>query len=272
MRALCHRRTGIGADGVLVVARTEGHPEVGEQAAEAPYFMDYRNGDGSPAQMCGNGARVFAEHLVALGLATREGFSVATRGGPRRATFLDDTRIAIDMGPAQFLDRDDILVRTAESPTTEHAAVGVLMPNPHAVVFVADVRAAGALVQAPVVTPGSAFPEGTNVEFVHRVADHHIRMRVFERGVGETLSCGTGACAAAVASAQASGSGIGRHAHPGRCPRRERHGHLAPRRLGRARRPHRVRGPRNHRSVVVGGPCLRPQTCSTARRCGACRG
>jgi diaminopimelate epimerase len=207
VRALCHRRTGIGADGVLIVARTEGHPEVGPQADDAPYFMDYRNGDGSRAEMCGNGARVFADHLVTTGLVERAAFSIATRGGARAVRFLDDTRIAVDMGAAQFLDRDDIRVRTADAPADEHSAVGVLMPNPHAVAFVDDVRVAGALAQAPQVTPAAAYPEGANVEFVHQLDDHHIRMRVFERGVGETLSCGTGACAAAVASARLSGWG-----------------------------------------------------------------
>ena len=206
VRALCHRRTGIGADGVLIVARTEGDPEVGPQADQAPYFMDYRNADGSPAEMCGNGARVFADHLVSTGLVERAAFSIATRGGARHVRFLDDAQISVDMGAAQFLDRDDIRVRTAESPGDEHRAVGVLMPNPHAVAFVDDVRAAGALAQAPQVTPAAAYPDGANVEFVHRLDDHHIRMRVFERGVGETLSCGTGACAAAVASARLSGS------------------------------------------------------------------
>ncbi|HYO19984.1 MAG TPA: diaminopimelate epimerase [Dermatophilaceae bacterium] len=208
-RALCDRQQGIGADGVLVVARTAAHPEVSEQADLAPWFMDYRNADGSVAQMCGNGARVFVAHLLEEGLAGPGTFHIATRGGARRVTADAGGAIEIEMGTPTFLGRDDILVRLAESAaaTNASAAVGVLMPNPHAVTWVDDLMAAGALNVAPSVTPGDAYPEGVNVEFVRVLADDHLQMRVFERGVGETLSCGTGACAAAVATVRRRGGG-----------------------------------------------------------------
>jgi diaminopimelate epimerase len=200
--ALCDRRRGLGADGVLVVARTADHADVAEQAGIAPYFMDYRNADGSVAQMCGNGARVFVAHLLEQGLVNSGRFHIATRGGARRVRVsTSEDSICIDMGPAHVLDRADILVRPADADTGVPAtpATGVLMPNPHAVALVGDVAEAGSLLVAPVVTPAAAFPEGVNVEFVRVVDATHIQMRVFERGVGETLSCGTGACAAAVA-------------------------------------------------------------------------
>ncbi len=207
VRALCDRRRGLGADGVLVVARTEAHAEVADQSGVAPWFMDYRNADGSVAQMCGNGARVFVAHLVEEGLAGTGSFHIATRGGARQVTVADTGTISVNMGSAQFLDRDDIRVLPADAVEGEAAspAAGVLMPNPHAVTWVDDVQAAGSLRGAPVVTPADAYPEGVNVEFVRVLAGDHLQMRVFERGVGETLSCGTGACAAAVATVRRGG-------------------------------------------------------------------
>jgi diaminopimelate epimerase len=213
VRALCDRRMGIGADGVLVVARTAGNPEVADQAQLAPWFMDYRNADGSVAQMCGNGSRVFVAHLLEEGLARPGVFHIATRGGPRRVTVDEGGAIRVDMGTPQFVERDDIRVRPAESdPVTGGSpAAGVLMPNPHSVTWVEDVQAAGPLLVAPRVTPSDAYPEGVNVEFVRVLAEDHLQMRVFERGVGETLSCGTGACAAAVATVRRDGgAGDGR--------------------------------------------------------------
>lgn len=208
VRALCDRHRGIGADGILVITLTEQHDEVVDQAGAAPYFMDYRNADGSAAQMCGNGARLFAAELLDRGLVDGRQFQIATRGGARLVTVDDSRGIHIDMGTPTFLAEGDIRVRTAEDPASAGMpAVGVLIPNPHAVTWVDDVEQAGALSAAPIVTPAATYPEGVNVEFVQVVGDHHLQMRVFERGVGETLSCGTGACAAAVATAQRDGSG-----------------------------------------------------------------
>jgi diaminopimelate epimerase len=207
VRALCDRHQGIGADGVLVVARSDARPDVADQADVAPWFMDYRNADGSMAQMCGNGARVFVAHLLEEGLASRGSFHIATRGGARRITVEDEGAIRVDMSAPRFLERGDITVRTAESQSGSSGspATGVLMPNPHAVTWVDHVDAAGSLRVAPSVTPGEAYPEGVNVEFVRVLAEDHLQMRVFERGVGETLSCGTGACASAVATLRRDG-------------------------------------------------------------------
>jgi diaminopimelate epimerase len=194
---ICHRRFGIGADGVLQVRRTQDCSEVAEQSGQAEWFMDYRNADGTIAEMCGNGARVFAAHLVSSGMSRGPELTIATRGGPRRATVSDHT-VSIEMGSARVTPAH-VSVAPSDDLATPRSATAVSMPNPHAVTWVDDVAQAGALLEAPITSPVSLFPDGVNVEFVVALNSRHLRMRVFERGVGETLSCGTGACAAAVA-------------------------------------------------------------------------
>lgn len=205
--ALCDRRRGIGADGVLIVARTAAEAEVADQAGLAPYFMDYRNADGTVAEMCGNGARVFVAHLREAGLVEGGTFHIATRGGPRRVHVDAATRaITVGMGPAELADRTDLRV-SVDRLRGPQPAMGVHLPNPHAVTWVESLTEAGRLLEPPRVTPPGAFPDGVNVEFVVERAAEHVEMRVFERGVGETLSCGTGACAAAVATLARRGEG-----------------------------------------------------------------
>ena len=204
VRALTDRRTGLGADGVLRVVPTAASPEVADQATDARWFMDYRNADGSTAEMCGNGARVFARYLVDSGLETGTEFAIATRGGARAVRIETDGDVTIDMGEAPAP-----LLRATPVVTLHHQSwngSGVLVPNPHCVVFLDDPDELVALdlAVAPVVAPRAMFPDGVNVEFVHRVgapSEHRVRMRVHERGVGETRSCGTGACAVMVAAA-----------------------------------------------------------------------
>jgi diaminopimelate epimerase len=204
VRALTDRHTGLGANGVLRVVPTAASPEVADQAADARWFMDYRNADGSTAEMCGNGARVFARYLVDSGLEAGTGFSIATRGGTCAVRIEDDGDVTIDMGTATTP-----ALRAMPVVSLHHQSwngSGVFVPNPHCVVFVDDPDELVALdlTVAPVVAPSAMFPDGVNVEFVHRVgahSEHRVRMRVHERGVGETLSCGTGACAVMVAAA-----------------------------------------------------------------------
>lgn len=198
VRWICDRRIGIGADGVLRVVRTEHVPEFAEFAAVAEFFMDYRNADGTRAEMCGNGARVFVRYLDATGLVTDNDIVIATRGGLRSVTINNDRTITIDMGVAttpRLKAMPVVSVGERSWPATP-----VHMPNPHAVVFVDDLAEAGELRDAPDVAPGSVFPDGVNVEFVVDRGERHVAMRVHERGVGETLSCGTGACAVAWAA------------------------------------------------------------------------
>ncbi|WP_110240844.1 diaminopimelate epimerase [Nocardioides gilvus] len=197
VRALCDRRSGLGADGVLRVIRTAALAGSGSEGSGPEWFMDYRNSDGSLSEMCGNGVRVFALHLVAEGLvdASRP-IEVGTRGGVKTVT-VDGDRITVDMGSPQFGEESTVTV-------AEHtwSAVNVDMGNPHAVVFVDDLSDAGDLLTAPG-HDRDVYPHGVNVEFVVRSGPAHVAMRVHERGSGETRSCGTGACAVMVAAALA---------------------------------------------------------------------
>jgi diaminopimelate epimerase len=207
VRALCDRRAGIGGDGVLRVIRSSALRPPAEPARTAApeWFMDYRNSDGSLAQMCGNGIRVFARHLVEEGLVPAEGpIPIGTRAGVRTVTH-DDEAWTVEMGVARLLGETKVSVDDRSWPAL-HVDVG----NPHAVVLLDDLAEAGRLYDEPGYDE-SLYPEGVNIEFVVRRGDHHVEMRVHERGSGETRSCGTGACAAAVAAAgQDAGDGSGR--------------------------------------------------------------
>ncbi|MGP3774723.1 diaminopimelate epimerase [Streptomyces sp. SDT5-1] len=199
--ALCDRRAGIGADGVLHVVRTAAHPEARHMADEAEWFMDYRNGDGSVAEMCGNGVRVFARYLQHAGHVGEGDLAVATRGGVKTVHIDKEGLITVGMGRA-VLPEGDVTVSVDER---SWPATNVNMGNPHAVAFVADLGHAGTLYEPPPFAPANAYPEGVNVEFVVDRGPRHVAMRVHERGSGETRSCGTGACAVAVATARRDG-------------------------------------------------------------------
>ena len=211
-RRLADRHRGIGGDGVLRVVRVAADAEAsaladdlaaadptGDPAADAPeWFMDYRNADGSAAEMCGNGVRVFAQYLAESGLAG-DRFDLLTRGGARTLSAAGPGRWIAAMGRAHRLaERPRVTPRDGE-PTIALAALEI--PNPHVVVPVADETALAGLdlSRPPAVEP--ALPQGQNVEFVAITGPRSIAMRVHERGVGETQSCGTGICAAAVAVA-----------------------------------------------------------------------
>jgi diaminopimelate epimerase len=213
VRLLADRRAGLGADGVIrvVPTRAADEPMVRDQAGAAEWFMDYRNGDGSTAQMCGNGVRVFVAYLLREGLSVGPDLAVATRAGVRQVRVEADG-FAVDMGPWHLVDPAtaaehgfDAVVRARDDD--ELSALRIDVGNPHTVAIVATDAALQDLdlTGAPVVTPHPV--EGTNVEFVHLIGPGHIRMRVHERGVGETRSCGTGACAAALATRWWAGHG-----------------------------------------------------------------
>ncbi|MFI7297660.1 diaminopimelate epimerase [Streptomyces sp. NPDC050121] len=199
--ALCDRRAGIGGDGVLHVVRSAAHPEAKDMAAEAEWFMDYRNGDGSVAEMCGNGVRVFARYLQRAGLVTEGDLAVATRGGVKSVHIAKDGDVTVGMGRAR-LPEGDVTVNVG---ARSWPARNVNMGNPHAVAFVDDLAHAGDLFSPPPFSPASAYPDGVNVEFVVDRGPRHVALRVHERGSGETRSCGTGACAVAVAAARRDG-------------------------------------------------------------------
>ncbi|HEX2316075.1 MAG TPA: diaminopimelate epimerase [Thermomonospora sp.] len=195
--ALCDRRAGIGADGVLRVvrAKTAGDPAAEALAGEAEWFMDYRNADGSVAEMCGNGVRVFARYLVDAGLAAPGEWDVATRAGLRRVTLGTSGDVSVDMGAPVVLGEG-----RATLAGEEHTGLRISMGNPHLACPVDRPVRDLDLTRAPDYDP-AVFPEGLNLELFRPVGDHHVEMRVHERGSGETRSCGTGAVATAVAAA-----------------------------------------------------------------------
>lgn len=203
---LCDRRAGIGADGVIRVVRSAAHPEAAAMAGDAEWFMDYRNGDGSIAEMCGNGARVFARYLERAGLAEPGDLVIATRAGPRQAHISkDDGDITVAMGRAELPEGAEGEV-TVCAAGRSWPARKVGMGNPHAVAFVDDLADAGRLLEPPETAPAAAFPDGVNVEFVVDRGPGHVALRVHERGSGETRSCGTGACAVMAATARRDGA------------------------------------------------------------------
>ena len=207
IRRICDRNFGIGADGLIVVRPTAGS-EVEDLLSEEPgatWFMDYRNRDGSKAEMCGNGIRVFARFLLENSLAEIPAGStlpVATRAGIKDLT-QTATGFAVDLGPWK-ISEDEVLVR-AQGLQVARPGLHVNLGNPHVVVALADLEELEnlELYRAPLLEPASE--AGANVEFVvpgdplveEGVAS--LTMRVHERGVGETLSCGTGVAASAIA-------------------------------------------------------------------------
>ncbi|MER6450809.1 diaminopimelate epimerase [Streptomyces venezuelae] len=199
---LCDRRAGIGADGVLHVVRSAAHPEAAHLADQAEWFMDYRNSDGSIAEMCGNGVRVFARYLQYAGHVEPGDLAVATRGGVKRVHLDKGGDVTVSMGRAELPAGEVTVSVDARSWTARNVNMG----NPHAVAFVESLDHAGNLFAAPAFSPASAYPAGVNVEFVVDRGPRHVAMRVHERGSGETRSCGTGACAVAVAAIRRDGA------------------------------------------------------------------
>ena len=186
---VCDRRAGIGADGVLRAVRD----------ADGQWFMDYRNADGSIAEMCGNGLRVFLRWLAERDLVDDSAaVRIATRAGLRTGWFMADGRISVTMGTVTTGDQV-----TVSLPGYAWAATSANVGNPHAVVRLGS---EGELARldldlAPSWTPQSAFPDGVNVEFYVQKTVDRLQLRVHERGVGETQSCGTGVVAAAAVAA-----------------------------------------------------------------------
>ncbi|WP_040736994.1 diaminopimelate epimerase [Nocardia tenerifensis] len=207
--ALCDRQRGLGADGVLRVARAGALREAGVLAelpdgvGETDWFMDYRNADGSIAEMCGNGVRVFAHYLVASGLETGHEFVVGSRAGGRPVVVHTATpvhgEVTVDMGVVRELGES-----TATVAGWAYPGLGIDVGNPHLACVDPGLSAEGLTKLDLTVPPGydpDLFPHGVNVELVTAIdADRGVDMRVYERGVGETRSCGTGTVAAAAAT------------------------------------------------------------------------
>ncbi len=191
---ICNRESGAmssdrqGADGVIIIKKRGGK-----------WFMDYRNSDGSLAEMCGNGIRVMARYIVERDLQGEGIFPINTRAGMRYLAVPRDGDISVNMGKVEEIYGEIEVTVGDKSWTGYNINVG----NPHAVVFVDDLADAGALLEAPHVEPADEYPDGVNVEFVRTLENGELAMRVHERGSGETQSCGTGTCAVALAASVA---------------------------------------------------------------------
>lgn len=203
--ALCDRRAGIGADGVLRVVRADRVNAAGARPGPAApeWFMDYRNADGGLAEMCGNGLRVFARYLVDAGLAAPGDLAVATRAGTRAVRVGASGDVRVDMGPARILGPG-----SAQAAGRLRDGLRVTVGNPHLACPVTEPVACLDLDRLPVLDR-DAFPEGANVELFRPLGHGLIEMRVHERGSGETRSCGTGAVAVAAAAGHAAGRASG---------------------------------------------------------------
>jgi diaminopimelate epimerase len=223
--ALCDRRRGLGADGVLRITTAGAAVTVGaidrlpEGVSEQDWYMDYRNADGSTAQMCGNGVRVFAHYLRASGMELRDEFVVGSLAGPRLVTLhhADQTSadVTVDMGKANKLGSGSKAFE-AFVGGRRFSGVAVDVGNPHLAcvdpqLSIDDLAALD--VAAPVQFDAAQFPQGVNVEVltapVGGPTGAVVSMRVHERGVGETRSCGTGTVAAAVAALATTGAETG---------------------------------------------------------------
>lgn len=200
VRNLSDRNFGIGADGVIRMTRA---------GSRADFFMDYWNSDGSVAEMCGNGIRCMAASLRERELLEFSNISIETRAGIKDVEVLEDKRVRVNMGPPIFNPREIPMIWQGHNAiginldTSEGELKGVValsMGNPHLIVFVTDIDAIEISKSGPDMEVDQHFPNKTNFEVVQVDSPSSIRVKVWERGVGETLSCGTGACAAAVAA------------------------------------------------------------------------
>jgi diaminopimelate epimerase len=187
---VCNRKTGLGADGLIRITKSQGK-----------WFMDYRNADGSLAEMCGNGIRVMARYLVDRGHQTAGIFAINTRAGMKYLASPEVGDISVNLGQVSLIDEDiEVIVKEGR-----WKGMNIEIGNPHAVVFLESLDEMGDLESPPLVLPEDSYPDGVNVEFVEFLDNGELKMRVFERGVGETRSCGTGTCAVALAATVKSG-------------------------------------------------------------------
>lgn len=199
-KKLCHRQTGLGADGLIVVVTSE----------VADICMRIINGDGSEAEMCGNGIRCFAKYVYERGLVKKDSFTIETLGGIMQPTLTIENGkvqlVTVNMGKPIFpakqipmdMEAEKVLDYPLEVEGQTYAVSSVLMGVPHTEVFVDDVTKVPLTTLGPKIETHPIFPKKTNVNFVQVVDDSHIKVRTWERGAGATLACGTGSCGSAV--------------------------------------------------------------------------
>jgi diaminopimelate epimerase len=185
VKRICDRGSGVGSDGFIKIIKRDGQ-----------WFMDHLNADGSQAQMCGNGIRVMARYLTQNQHQGSGIYSINTRAGRKFLSVPEHGDIAVNMGGVTQIPGE---IKVSVNGHT-FTGINIDMGNPHAVVFVEDMSLIGDLTTQPTVEPASKYPDGVNIEFVKFLENGQLQMRVHERGVGETQSCGTGTCAAALAA------------------------------------------------------------------------
>ncbi len=196
-KQLCDRRFGIGADQLLVLSRSR----------KADCGMKIHNADGSEVGMCGNGLRCLAKYIHDEKISAKSEIRVETASGIQTVTLGSRGRITVNMGPPILKGKEipvnlsgRIINRPIRIDGKEFRATCVSMGNPHCVIFVDDVHSFPVEKYGPLIEKNNLFPKKTNVEFVHVLSHTEVEMRVWERGAGETMACGSGACAVAVAS------------------------------------------------------------------------
>ena len=204
-KTLADRHFGVGADQILVVEKAQG---------DADFRYRIFNADGGEVEQCGNGARCFVRFVHDKGLTAKRAIRVETLGGVIEPRLEDDGLVTVNMGVPDFAPRALPFLDAAAQPAGEahgywlsvdshgvpqRVLIGIVsMGNPHAVQVVADVDSAPVATQGPQIEGHAAFPKRVNAGYMQVVSPHRIRLRVYERGAGETLACGTGACAAVV--------------------------------------------------------------------------
>lgn len=198
VRSLADRRFGIGCDQVLLVEPA--------RSADTDFYYRIFNADGGEVENCGNGARCFARYVLAKGLTSSRALKVGTMGGVLAPRVLEDGRVSVQMGVPRFEPAAIPFLAPQREPSyrlqvggLERSIAAVSLGNPHAVQIVADLDAAPVATEGPLIERHERFPQRVNAGFMQIVDRHAIRLRVYERGAGETLACGTGACAAVVA-------------------------------------------------------------------------
>jgi diaminopimelate epimerase len=208
-RVISERRTGVGSDGLILILASEA----------CDFRMRMFNADGSEAETCGNGIRCVAKYVYEEGMTDRDEFVIETLAGPTKVWLkVQDGAVALvkcDMGVPRFSrseipmlgEEGEVVDEPLQVGDSEYKVTCLSVGNPHTVIFVDDVAAVPVDEIGPQVETHQRFPNRTNVEFVEPVDETNIQMRVWERGSGETLACGSGCCAAAIASARTGRTG-----------------------------------------------------------------
>jgi diaminopimelate epimerase len=200
LRRLADRHLGVGCDQILLIEKAEG---------DGDFRYRIFNADGGEVEQCGNGARCFVRYVHDRGMTDKKEVRIETLSGVVIPKLEEDGEVTVNMGVPKFEPGEIPFIAQERAPTyplrldDKQVEISVVsMGNPHAVRVVSDLDNAPVLTEGPLIEKHSRFPQRVNAGYMEIIDPHHIRLRVYERGAGETLACGTGACAAAVAGIQ----------------------------------------------------------------------